>query len=77
MSIEDSGTASARANDGEAWRLREKTHASCPSSSGKTNEKTSVIQTRRYRMRLLVHMSANCRTLCPTRAREQSALAAA
>ena len=28
------------------WRWREKTHASSPSTSGKTYEKTSVIQTR-------------------------------
>ena len=32
----------------EAWRWREKTHASSPSTSGKTNEKLSVIQTRRH-----------------------------
>ena len=31
----------------KGWRLRKKTHASSPSTSGKTNEKTSVIQTRR------------------------------
>ena len=31
----------------KTWRWREKTHASSPSTSGKTNEKSSVIQTRR------------------------------
>jgi len=31
----------------QAWRLIEKTHASSPSTSGKTHEKPSVIQTRR------------------------------
>merc|ERR1712240_942325 len=31
---------------GQDWRWREKTHASGPSTSGKTYEKTSVIQTR-------------------------------
>ena len=31
----------------EVWRLIEKTHASSPSTSGKTHEKPSVIQTRR------------------------------
>ena len=30
----------------KAWRLIEKTHASSPSTSGKTHEKPSVIQTR-------------------------------
>ena len=31
----------------KGWRLRKKTHASSPSTSGKTHEKTCPIQTRR------------------------------
>ena len=31
----------------QGWRLRKKTHASSPSTSGKTHEKTCPIQTRR------------------------------
>jgi hypothetical protein len=31
----------------EGWRVRKKTHASSPSTSGKTHEKTCPIQTRR------------------------------
>ena len=31
----------------KAWRVRKKTHASSPSTSGKTHEKTCPIQTRR------------------------------
>ena len=37
---------SSPATGSQAWRWREKTHASSPSTSGKTHEKTSVIQTR-------------------------------
>ena len=31
----------------KGWRVRKKTHASSPSTSGKTHEKTCPIQTRR------------------------------
>ena len=36
------------------WRWREKTHASSPSTSGKTYEKTSVIQTRPEQFDVLI-----------------------
>ena len=50
----------------QVWRWREKTHASSPSTGGKTHEKTSVIQTRRLQsIALLTVAQPNHRCLHP------------
>merc|ERR1711974_27071 len=42
------------------WRWREKTHASSPSTSGKTYEKTSVIQTRPEQFDVFIIFAWSC-----------------